>query len=261
MSIVEVLIGTPISRNKSYAIDKFLANQKEIQKEYPSSELVLATCERDFVDDLNKYLGYWGLRGKVLSYEVKKPDYARSLIWNITCAREAIRQYTVLQTEAVYLLSLDADMTFDPSVVAIMKQEINDCDVVFGGAPLRHYGTGLAGAGCAMLTRSILEKLKFRCYEFRNGEIIFEDNVLEMDLFRLGAKVKKGFFVSISHYESATEVKTIKPQRIGLARRLTNSTLIRYNLIRISILIHYNIPWRLKVVVSRLPESKHEGIS
>ena len=257
---MKVLIGTPINRNKSYVIDKFLANQKEIQREYPMSELVLTTCEIDFVDDLKKYLDSWDLRGKVLIYEVIKPDYARNRIWNITCAREAIRQYTVSQTDAQYLLFLDSDMTFDPSVVVIMEREIRDCGVVFSGIPLHHYGTGLAG-GCVMLTRNVLESLKFRCYEFRNGEIIFEDNVLEMDLFRLGARVKKGFFVPISHYESATDVKSIEPQPLGVVRRLTNRALIRYVLIRTSIIIHYNIPWRLKVILGRLTESNHKEIS
>lgn len=51
-----------------------------------------------------------------------------------------------------------------------------------------------------MLTREILRKIKFRCCEFKNGEVISEDQVLDMDLFRCHARVKKGIFVSVRHY-------------------------------------------------------------
>jgi len=125
-------------------------------------------------------------------------------------------------------------------------------DVVFSGTPLRGYGTGLAGAGCAMLTRSILERFKFRCYEFKNGEVMFEDNILEMDLFRLGSRVKKGFFLSLSHYISAAEVKHIAPQPVGILRKIVNCPFVRYWLIRASIIIQRNIPWKLKALLSRL---------
>jgi len=49
---VDVIVGTPICRRGAFIIDKFLANQKEIQQNYPSSELVLATEENDFVEEL-----------------------------------------------------------------------------------------------------------------------------------------------------------------------------------------------------------------
>ncbi len=137
-----------------------------------------------------------------------------------------------------------------------MEKEIKDYDAVFSGYPLRHRGIGLAGCGCVMLTRGILEKLRFRCYEFKNGEVIFEDNVLEMDLFRSGGRIKKGFFIPITHYENSTEGKHIEPQRLGLWRKIANNNSIRYILIRTSILIHYNIPWHLKVLLSGLTASR-----
>jgi hypothetical protein len=110
---------------------------------------------------------------------------------------------------------------------------------------------GLAGAGCVMLSRSTLEKLEFRCCEFKNGEVIFEDNVLEMDLFRLGSRVKKGFFLSITHYASATESRRVTPHPVGLARRITNSAFIRCALIRASMTFKQNIPWKMKVLLNR----------
>jgi hypothetical protein len=132
-----------------------------------------------------------------------------------------------------------------------MERKIQGYDVVFSGYPLRQYGIGLAGAGCVMLTRSILEKLEFRCYEFKNGEVIFEDNVLEFDLFRLGSRVKKGFFLSITHYTSATESRRVTPHPVGPARRITNNAFIRYALIRVSMTIKQNIPWKMKVLLNR----------
>ena len=248
---VNVVVGTPIYRQGAYIIDKFLSNQKEIQQNYPSSELVLATNEDDFSNELNSLLSFWEVGGEVILYETVKPDYVRSKAWNIACGREAIRQYILSQTEARYLLFLDADITCDPLVIKIMEKEMQGYDVAFSGCPLWDYGIGLAGAGCMILTRSILKKVKFRCYEFKNGEVISEDSVLEMDSFRLGRRIKKGFFLSLSHYRSANEARHITPQPVGALRRIANCAFVRYVLIRASIMIQHNIPWKLKVLLYR----------
>lgn len=248
---INVVIGTPIYRQGAYVINKFLDNQKEIQQKYPSSELVLATCEHDFVGELTSSLTSWQLRGQVLSYETVKPTYSRSRTWNVTCGREAIRQYTLTRTKARYLLFLDADMVFESSVVNKMEREIQGHDVLFTGCPLRDYGTGLAGTGCVMLSRRTLEKLKFRCFEFRNGQVICADSVLEIDLFRLGSRVKKGFFVCLNHYVDTNVLKQICPQPVGRFRRIANRPIVRYCLIAGSIMLHYNIPLSLKIILYR----------
>lgn len=248
---MNVVIGTPIHRQGTYILDKFMSNRKQIQQNFPSSELILVTPEEDLIKELESQLSSWKLRGKVLLYRVVKPDYARSSLWDIACGREAIREYTLSQTEARYLLFLDADMTFETSIIEILGKEIQGYDVVFSGYPLRSYGIGLAGAGCAMFTRSILKKIKFRCYEFKNGEVIFEDNMLEVDLFRLGSRVKKGFFLSIQHYISPTEAKYITPKPVGILRRMTNCIFVRYILIKVSIILQFNIPWKLKVLLNK----------
>jgi len=248
-----VVIGTPILRQGAYILNKFLDNQKQIQENYPSSELVLATSEEDFTEVLEKFVSSWKLKSKVLLHKVVKPNYARSNIWDIACGREAIRKYVVSETVAKYLLFLDADMIFEPSVIQTMERAIQGYDAAFSGYPLRSYGIGLAGNGCVMLTRSILEKIKLRCYEFKNGEVIFEDNLLEMDLFRSGSRVKKGFFLSIHHYSSATEFRYITPQPVGILRKMANCAFVRYILISTSIIIQHNIPWRLKVFLSKFP--------
>jgi hypothetical protein len=249
---LDVVIGTPINSRGTYIIDKFLYNQRQIQSRYPSSELVLATNENELIRELGGFIKLWELRGHVLFYEVDKPEYAKSNIWEIASGREAIRQYMLNQTEAEHLMFIDADMTVEPSIVNIMKQEIEGYDVVFSGYPLRNHGIGLAGAGCAMLKRSVLEKLNFRCYEFKNGEVIFEDNVLEMDLFRSRSRVKKGFFLTINHFNNANNVKQINPRPVGAFRKLINHPLLRYGLLKASMALRCNIPWRLKVFVSSL---------
>ncbi len=248
---MDVLIGTPIHSNGTYIIDKFLSNQRQIQSRYPSSELVLATVEDELARELEGSVELWNLKGRVLHYEVVKPNHARSSIWEITTGRDVIRQYMLNQTKAKYLLFLDADMTVEPSIINIMKKEMEGYDVVFSGYPLRNHGIGLAGAGCIMLKRSVLEKLSFRCYEFKNGEVIFEDNVLEMDLFRLHSRVKKGFFLTINHFNNADNMKQITPGPVGALRKLINHPLLRYGLIKTSIDLRYNIPWRLKIIISR----------
>lgn len=249
---VNVMVGIPIYRQGTYIIDKFLTNQKEIQQEYPSSELVLATNEDDFIKELGQLLNFYELRGNVILYQTVKPDYARSKVWNVACGREAIRQYTLLQTEARYLLSLDTDMTYEAAIIKIMERAINGYDVVFSGCPIRGYGSGLAGAGCLMLTRDILEKIKFRCLEFKNGEVMFEDNLLELDLFRLRSRIKRGFYLHVSHYKNENEARHIAPQLLGPYQRIMTSVYVRYGLIRASLMVKHNIPWKLKVLADRL---------
>jgi len=248
----DVVVGALIYRQGAYIIDKFLANQKEIQREYPSSELVLATNEGDFVHELERLLSHWGLRGRVILYETVKPEYARSRVWNIACGREAIRRYTLSQSEVRYFLSLDADLICDADIIKIMEKEIQGYDIVFNGCPLRDYGIGLAGAGCVMINRSILEKIRFRCAEFKNGDVMFEDNLLELDSFRLRSKIKRGFFLYVSHYKSANEARNIEPHPVSLYQRIRNSVLVRYVLIRASFVVKRNIPWRLKIIADKL---------
>jgi len=249
---IDVVVGVPIYRQGAYIIDKFLANQREIQRKYPSSELIFATNEDDFIGELEHFLSNWGLRGKVIFYGTVKPAYAHDNVWNVACGRETIRQYTLGQTEARYLLSLDADVICDADVIKIMEREIQGYKVVFSGCAIHGLGIGMAGGGCVMLTRDTLEKIKFRCIEFKNGEVIFEDNLLEMDLFKLGSRIKKGFFLHTSHYKNENEARHVIPHPVSTYHRIINSAFIRYLLIRASLFVKCNIPWRLKVIVDRL---------
>jgi hypothetical protein len=249
---MNILIGTLIYRQGSYVVNKYLDNQRAIQQKYPQSTLVLATAENDYCTELRRLIEQWGLRGQVLSYVVTRPEYARSSIWNITCGREAIRRYVLSQTRADGLLFLDADMTFDPDIISIMLRELKDYQVIFNGSPRKHFDIGLTGAGCLLIKRPTLEKIRFSCYEFRNGDIIQEDAVLEMDLFQLGIRLRKGFFVASDHYFNALEGRHMEPQKVGLIRQFINNSFIRYCLIKLSLIVHYNIPSRLLPLANKL---------
>jgi len=249
---VDVVIGTLIYREGAYIMNKFLANQRDIQQEYPGAELVFAVNEADFVEELKQLINSSGVRADVILYDTVKPHYARSRVWNVTCGRESLRKYMLSQTQAKYLLFLDADMIYEPDIVKIMQKEIQGYDIVFSGCPLRDYGIGLAGAGCVMISRSTLEKIRFRCIEFKNGDVMFEDNLLELDSFRLRSRIKRGFFLHVSHYRSANEARNIEPHRVSLYQTITTSMLVRYVLIRASLIVKRNIPWRLKVIADKL---------
>jgi hypothetical protein len=250
---VNVVVGVPIYRAGAYILDKFLANQKEIQKNYPSSELVFATNEPDFIGELEGALSHWALKGKVLCYETIKPDYAKSWMWNVACGREAIRQYTLSKTKAKYLLSLDADMTFDPNIIEILEREIQGNDVVYSGCHTR-LGPGiiLEGGGCCMLTVAAVKELRFRCLEFKNGFAMQDDTMLELNWIRLHKRIKKGFFLVISHYDNKGQEKTIGPRPVGLYWRITRSVFVRYALIRASMWFKHDIGWWLYSVIRKL---------
>jgi hypothetical protein len=246
---LRILIGVLIYRKGAYILDKFLSNQAKIQQQSPSSELVIATAEHDFAGELESMMNRWQLKSRILTYEIVKPEKAKNIIWNIASGRESVRQYFLHHSEAEGLLFLDADMIYDPKVIEIMSRELHGYDAVFSGAPRKDFGIGFAGAGCLLLKRKALEKVRFRCFEFKNGDIIAEDTTLEMDLFRRGCHIKKGIFVSLNHYIDSTESRHINPTKVSLYKSISHSPFLRYCLIRASTLIHYNIPAHLRVLL------------
>jgi hypothetical protein len=246
-----IVVGTPVCRAGAYILNLFMTNQKQIQQCRAATELVMATCENDLADELKKTMESAGLRGTVIQYEVTKPAYARSNIWNIACGREAIRRHVLRNTGASHLLFMDSDMVFDTAVIDRLEEALKGYDIVFSGYPLRSHGKGLVGAGCLMLTRDILEKISFRCYEFSNGQVIFEDNMVEMDVFEAGGKIRKGYFVTIDHYINKDEALHIDPQEVDMVRKVTSSAFVRYCLMKASVLLKWNIAWSIKVFLNR----------
>lgn len=250
---VRVLVGSPTYRAGAYALDRFLENQREVQRSFPNSELVLATVEHDFARELESLLASYSIMGRVLLYEVVKPPYARSFIWNVACGREGIRRYMLSETDADYLLSLDHDMIYEPDIIRVLLNEIRGYDVVHSGHRVRWSDHAIAmGAGCALISRQVLEKVPFKCFEFRNGDILDDGLTFELDLIRSGCRVKKGVFLHIGHYIDAKKVRSIAPQPLGLFRKISTSTPFRYALLRSSLLLRRDISSRLHITLFRL---------
>ncbi len=103
-----------------------------------------------------------------------------------------------------------------------------------------------------MLTVEVVKELKVRCLEFKNGSFISEDSLLELDLIRSGKRIKKGFFLAVSHYENENLAKSVGAQPVGLYRRITHSTFVRYLLIRACIAFRRDIGWWLLILGYRL---------
>jgi hypothetical protein len=143
-------------------------------------------------------------------------------------------------------------MTYDPNIIGIMERGIQNCDVIYSGYPLRDFGICLAGGGCCMLTATEVEKIGYRCVEFKNGVALTEDTLLELDLIRSHKRIKKGFFLAISHYINEGQAKTIGPRPVGLYWRITHSVFVRYILIRASITFKSDIGDWLRNIIYRL---------
>ena len=250
MSRPEVITGTPICRRAAFVLDKFLANQREIQRAYHDCRLVMATDEPDFVDELEEQIKRHHLKGEVITYETVKPDYARSRIWSVTCGREAIRQYALLQG-AEYLLCLDGDMVYESSLISIMKSKIKGFDVAYSGFRFRRYGTFGFGTSCFMINRKILSKMTFKCYEFRNGQELDDGESIFLELFRYRAKLNKGFFLPIKHYRNSQEYYAVEPQPMRWYETLTHIQLVRYMLTMAAVLTRYNIARKLHILFHR----------
>jgi hypothetical protein len=250
MARPDVIVGAPICRRTAFALDEFLANQQEIQRAYPGCELLLATEEPDFIAELKERISQYNLKGDAIAFELVRPEYARHWSWAVAGGREAMRQY-ILSGGAEHFLSVDGDMTYDPLVISIMKEKIKGFDVVSSGYRLPRYGAWGFGGGCVLINRKTLNKITFRCYEFKRGFAITEDEWLDVDLFTGRARVKKGIFVPIKHYIEGGQYYAIEPQPVGWLRRISNSLLVRYVLVRMSLLFGRNIAGWLHILFYR----------
>lgn len=244
-----VLICSLVCRRTAYVLDLFLANQQEIHRVYPKCYLVLATDESDFILELKELITRYNLNGEVIFYETIKPDYAKHRVWSIACGREKLRQFAISKN-AEFMLFLDSDMTFDPQVVNILMPIIQGFDAVYSGYILRKNRTWGFATGCLLMKRSAFSRIDFRCYEFKNGDTICEDELLDMDLFRIRARVHKGLFLSIKHFRTKEEFFVIKAGPVPRFRKLTSNLMIRYILLITSIRFKHNIAsWLYKILI------------
>jgi len=102
-----------------------------------------------------------------------------------------------------------------------------------------------------LINRKTLNKIIFRCYEFKRGYVITEDEWLDVDLFTSRARVKKGIFVPIKHYIESGQYYAIEPRPVACFRQLANRPLVRYILVRMSLLFGRNIAGWLHILFHR----------
>ena len=253
----DVIAGVPICRRTAFVLDRFLANQREIQAAYPKCTLTLATDETDFVEELREQLRLHSLRGEVITYETVKPEHARTRLWSITCGREALRRH-VLAKKASFFLSFDADMVFAPSVVAIMKSQIAGFDAVFSGYRVPPCGVMVYANGCFLIKSEVLNDFAFTCWEFGAGDVIDESETVAWGLFKCHAKLNIGTFVFAEHYWNRESCYAVEPHPTGWFRILTNKPLFRFMLIQTRILVRHNIARELQSLVRRIPRAREE---
>lgn len=236
--MTKVLIGTTIVRKSAYILDKFLINQKNIQNNFAGAELVIATDEIKFIGKLKNHFEKYKLKGEVLYYETKKPDYAKDRNWSIAAGRDKCRQYAV-NDDFDFLLIVDTDMIYDNSLIQILLGISNGYDIVQSGYNLHNSKIGFGG--CNLIGKDILKKTKFRCAEFKNGVIIEEGNMFEYDSFRKRARIEKGVFVWIEHYSSPTKKVFVKPVKLSLRKKFMIQPAIRYLVVRLSLCLKRDI--------------------
>ena len=232
--MTKVLVGTTIVRSSAYILDKFLENQKKIQDNFAGSDLVIATDEPKFLGYLKERFEKHELKGEVIYYETKKPDYAEDRNWSMSAGRQECRRY-MFTNNFDFLLIVDSDMVYDNSLIQILLGRSNGYDVVQSGYISKH-NSSIGFGGCNLIRKEILRKVKFHCDEFKNGYIIEEGNMFEYDIYRKGAKIKKGVFVGIDHYLSPTEETFTEPRKLSMRRRLMIRPIIRYLIVGLSLL-------------------------
>jgi hypothetical protein len=248
----EVIICCLISRGSSFLLDKFLANQQEIQRAYPPCKLLLTANDIDYAIELRKTLDSCHLKAEVITFETIRPDYAKSRLWDIACGREALRKYA-LTLKADWFLLLDTDMTYDTSIIQILLEKAEKSEVVFSGYRARLWNTLTYGAGCLLINRRVYERIRFRCIEFKNHLVFQEDELFEMDSFRAHARIKKGIFLENKHFKNTDEYNQIVPGPVGLLRRLTTLPFARYLLLKIEILTRFRFAEKIYSVILKKP--------
>jgi hypothetical protein len=171
-------------------------------------------------------------------------------VWNIACGRETLREYAVSH-DAEFMLFLDSDMTYDPMMVNTLKAVSNGYDVVYSGYTLRNGENWGYGTGLLMLNRKAFSLIPIVCREFKNGNALYEDDLLDMAFFQHRIRVKKGIFVANRHYSRRDSFLAIAPQRVTPFRELANALFPRYLILRLSILLKRHIALELHILLSK----------
>jgi glycosyltransferase involved in cell wall biosynthesis len=246
------IIGVPINSKGAYVLDKFLKNQEEIQRNSIISVFtVFATEEVEFAEKLRYELIKYNLKADVIVFDINKPKNAGDRIWNIVAARNAIREY-FLRSKADYLIFMDADMTFSPSIVnKLIEKAEKGYDVVYNGYLDKDgRGINLTGFGGTLIKRWVMERIFFKCKE-RKGRVVDECVFFELDLFRVRARVFRGFLVYTEHY-GKKNVSVSTPRELTFRERVSNSPYFRIPIHALSALLCYDILLKAKNIFRHL---------
>ena len=249
---MKVIIGTTLAKLPVYILKEFLSNQKEIQKKYPDSELVISTSDGNFRIDIPREL-----KCKIIKYQ--KPVITDADIFtgnkirilDMVEGRNVARSY-FLRSDADYFLSVDADMVYDVNLISILMDEIKNYDIVMSGYMKKNHRLGYS-LGCALIRRKVLEKVKFNCLIFPsspNMPNIIEDGwMFEYGAIQRGFKIKRGIFVRIDHIVNEKDELRIIPRRITTWEKIKTNSAIRYLLVKLCILTKRDLP---RIIIKKI---------
>jgi len=256
----KVLIGTTIAKLPTYILEEFFSNQKEIQENYPDSELVISTSDDNFRIDVPREL-----KCKVIKYQ--KPSITdtdihfipqKIRILDMVEGRNVARSY-FLRSDADYFLSVDADMVYDVNLISILMDEIKNYDIVMSGYMKKNHRLGYS-LGCALIRRKVLEKVKFNCLIFPSSpdmpNIIEDGWMLEYGAIQKGFKIKRGVFVRIDHIINEKDKLGVISRRITTWEKIKTNSAIRYLLIKLCILTKRDLP---RIIIKKIDLKSYEN--
>ena len=148
-------------------------------------------------------------------------------------------------------------MVYEMSVISIMKLKIEGFDSVYSGYRWRNGNWGFGG-GCIMINRKAFSQITFRCYEFKNGQVLSEDEILDMDFFSARIHANKGIFLTSKHFNSRDEYYTINPKPLPLFLAIGNSLFVKYVVMRADIILRINVGLKIHLLLSRHHYSKDQ---
>ena len=250
----KVIIGTTLAKLSVSILKDFLSNQKEIQQNYPNSELVISTSSNDnSIIALPKEL-----KCRIIKYQKLSVISSESLfipqknrIQDMVDGRNVVRNY-FLKSDAKYFLSVDADMVYDPNIISILMNEIKNSDIVMSGYMKKNHRLGYS-LGCALIRREVLEKVKFNCLIFPSSpdmpNIIEDGWMFEYDAIQNGFKVNRGVFVEIEHVINKKERLKVTPREITTWEKIKTNSAIRYLIVKLCTLTKRDLP---RIIIKKI---------
>ena len=246
----KVIIGTTLTKTPAHILKNFFNNQKEIQENYPNSELIISTSDDDFAINISGKL-----KCKIIRYQ--KPSINSSIIASdplfipqkirirdMVEGRNVVRNY-FLESDAEYFLSVDTDMLYDPEIISILINKIKSYDIIMSGYMKKNHRLGYS-LGCALIRREVLEKVKFNCMifpSFPDMPNIIEDGwMFEHDAVRWGFKINRGIFARIDHMINEKEKLRVLPRKTTSLEKIKNNSMIRYFIVELCILTKRDLP-------------------